>query len=339
MKYNTLSDGDFRARRAYFTKVARGRAAGAATAAGQIGSPGPGAGRRRIQDAGIELSGVSKRFLTPAGTAFTALRDVDLVVAPGQFCAVVGPTGCGKSTTLTLVAGLDRPSGGSVQVGGQPVTGITSGTSFMFQADALLPWKTVLANVAMGPVFHGAAKKAAQASARDWLRVVGLAGFEDHHPHQLSGGMRKRVSLAAALINEPSILLMDEPFGALDVQTKAIMSNELLRLWDQTRPSVIFVTHDLEEAIALADQVVVMTAGPGTVKAVYDIDLPRPRGAVQEIRFEPRFLELHHQIWESLREEVERAYARTAPPTLDNPPAAGSPPAPGPVAHGKGERS
>ena len=124
--------------------------------------------------------------------------------------------------------------------------------------------------------------------------------------------MRKRVSLAAALINEPSILLMDEPFGALDVQTKAMMSNELLALWEQTRPSVIFVTHDLEEAIALADQVVVMTVGPGTVKAVYDIDLPRPRGAVQEIRFEPRFLELHHQIWESLREEVERAYARTA---------------------------
>ena len=144
------------------------------------------------------------------------------------------------------------------------------------------------------------------------MRRVHLVGFENHHPHQLSGGMRKRVSLAAALINEPSILLMDEPFGALDVQTKAMMSNELLALWEQTRPSVIFVTHDLEEAIALADQVVVMTVGPGTVKAVYDIDLPRPRGAVQEIRFEPRFLELHHQIWESLREEVERAYARTA---------------------------
>jgi NitT/TauT family transport system ATP-binding protein len=155
-------------------------------------------------------------------------------------------------------------------------------------------------------------RKEAQAQAREWVRRVGLAGFEDHHPHQLSGGMRKRVSLAAALINEPSTLLMDEPFGALDVQTKAMMSNELLGLWEQTRPSVIFVTHDLEEAIALADQVVLMTAGPGTVKAVYDIDLPRPRGAVQEIRFEPRFLELHHQIWESLREEVERAYSRTA---------------------------
>jgi NitT/TauT family transport system ATP-binding protein len=258
------------------------------------------------------LSGVTKRFVTPGGTAFTALRDVTMTVEPGQFCAVVGPSGCGKSTTLTMVAGLDRPSAGTVAVGGSPVNGIGSGTSFMFQTDALLPWKTVLGNVAMGPLFHRVPKKTALTDAREWLRVVGLAGFENHHPHQLSGGMRKRVSLAAALINEPKILLMDEPFGALDVQTKAMMSNELLTLWDQTRPSVIFVTHDLEEAIALADKVVLMTAGPGTIKAVYDIDLPRPRGAVQEIRFEPRFLELHHQIWETLRGEVERAHARAA---------------------------
>jgi NitT/TauT family transport system ATP-binding protein len=197
-------------------------------------------------------------------------------------------------------------------VDGQVVDGIAGGMSFMFQADALLPWKTVLGNVAMGPQFRGVAKREAQADARDWLRRVGLAGFEDHHPHQLSGGMRKRVALAAALINQPELLLMDEPFGALDVQTKAIMSNELLGLWEQTRPSVIFITHDLEEAVALADKVVVMTVGPGTVKAVFDVDLPRPRGEVQEIRFDSRFLELHHQIWESLREEVQRAYARTA---------------------------
>jgi NitT/TauT family transport system ATP-binding protein len=264
------------------------------------------------QAARIELSGVTKRFATPSGSLFTAVRDVDMTIEPGKFCAVVGPSGCGKSTTLTMVSGLDWPSAGTVSVGGKPVDGITAGTGFMFQSDALLPWKTVLDNVALGPVFRGVPKKEAQAQAREWVRRVHLAGFENHHPHQLSGGMRKRVSLAAALINEPSTLLMDEPFGALDVQTKAMMSNELLALWEQTKPSVIFVTHDLEEAIALADQVVVMTVGPGTVKAVYDIDLPRPRGAVQEIRFEPRFLELHHQIWESLREEVERAYARTA---------------------------
>ena len=221
-----------------------------------------------------------------------------MTVEPGEFCAVVGPSGCGKSTTLTMVAGLDQASEGTVSVGGQPVTGIGRGTSFMFQTDALLPWKTVLGNVALGPLFRGVPKKQALTDARDWLRMVGLTGFEDHHPHQLSGGMRKRVALAAALINEPSILLMDEPFGALDVQTKAIMSTELLTLWDQSRPSVIFVTHDLEEAIALADKVVVMTAGPGTVKAVFDIDLPRPRGSVQEIRFGQRFTELHHEIWE-----------------------------------------
>ena len=263
-------------------------------------------------DAGIALSGVTKRFLTPSGEAFTALDDVTFSVEPGQFCAVVGPTGCGKSTTLSLVSGLDRPSEGTIVVGGKPVDGVTDGIGVMFQADALLPWKTVLGNVAMGPVFRRVPKKEALSSARDWLRRVGLAGFEDRYPHQLSGGMRKRVAMAAALINEPRVLIMDEPFGALDVQTKAIMSTELLTLWEQLRPSVIFITHDLDEAVALADRVVVMTSSPGSVKAVYDIDLPRPRGSVQEIRFQPRFVELQHQIWDTLREEVERAYAATA---------------------------
>lgn len=266
-------------------------------------------------DARIELAGVTKRFTSPTGVAFTALREVSLTVEPGQFCAIVGPTGCGKSTTLSLVSGLDRPTAGAARVGGRPVEGITRGTSFMFQADAQLPWKSVLDNVALGPRFHGVSKRQAHTQARDWLRRVGLTGFEDYYPHQLSGGMRKRVSLAAALINEPSILLMDEPFGALDVQTKAIMSNELLQLWEQTRPTVLFITHDLEEAIALADVVVVMTVRPGTVKNIYPIDLPRPRGAVQEIRFQPRFLELHEQIWQSLREEVEHAYSQTTATT------------------------
>jgi len=197
-----------------------------------------------------------------------------------------------------------------VLVNEQPVTGITKGASFVFQTDALMPWKSVEANVALGPMFRGTRKAEALRLARDWLATVGLSGFEKHYPHQLSGGMRKRVSLAAALINEPTMLMMDEPFSALDVQTRAIMSNELLALWEKSRPSVMFVTHDLEEAIALADKVVVITAGPGTVKATYDIDLPRPRGAVQEIRFDKRFLELYQQIWESLREEVERAYIR-----------------------------
>ena len=194
-----------------------------------------------------------------------------------------------------------------MRVDGKPVSGITPGVGFMFQNDAVFPWKSVLDNVAAGPRFRGS--RPANAAARDWLRRVGLAGFEDRYPHQLSGGMRKRVALAQSLINEPRVLLMDEPFSALDVQTRSIMSDELLGLWEQTRPAVIFVTHDLEEAIALADKVVVLTAGPGRIKATFKIDLPRPRKA-QEIRFTDEFVALYSEIWEALRSEVETAYAR-----------------------------
>lgn len=260
----------------------------------------------------IDIIGLTKRFLTPKGEPFTAIQDVTLAVEPGQFCAIVGPTGCGKSTTLAQVSGLDKPSSGSVQVGGHIVDGITNGVSYMFQADALFPWKSVLQNVLIGPVLLGTPKKQAESLAKDWLRRVGLSGFEDRYPHQLSGGMRKRVALAAALINNPRILLMDEPFGALDVQTKAIMQTELLGLWEELRPSVLFITHDLDEAVALSDRVVIMTSGPGTVKDIFDIDLPRPRGDVQTLRHEQRFIELQTQIWESLRDEVPRAYERTA---------------------------
>ncbi len=264
-------------------------------------------------DAGrIEIRGLTKRYLTPKGETFTAIQDVSLTVEPGQFCAIVGPTGCGKSTTLAQVSGLERPSAGSVSVGDRVVDGITKGVSYMFQADALFPWKTVLNNVLIGPVLLGTPKKEATALAMDWLRRVGLSGFEDRYPHQLSGGMRKRVAMAAALINNPRILLMDEPFGALDVQTKAIMQNELLQLWEGLRPSVLFITHDLDEAVALADKVVIMTSSPGSIKNVFDIDLPRPRGDVQQIRHEERFLELQGQIWSSLKDEVTRAYKQTA---------------------------
>ncbi|MGA0567439.1 ABC transporter ATP-binding protein [Rathayibacter sp. KR2-224] len=259
----------------------------------------------------IEVVGLTKRFLTPKGVPFTAIRDVTLTVEPGQFCAIVGPTGCGKSTTLAQVSGLEHPSAGSVRVGGQTVDGVTSGVSYMFQSDSLFPWKTVLNNVLVGPTLTGTPKREATELAMDWLRRVGLAGFEDRYPHQLSGGMRKRVAMAAALINNPRILLMDEPFGALDVQTKAIMQTELLQLWEQLRPSVLFITHDLDEAVALADKVVIMTSSPGTVKDVFDVDLPRPRGDVQEIRHEERFLEIQRRIWESLKEEVTRAYEQT----------------------------
>ena len=259
--------------------------------------------------AAIELRNVTKRFPTPAGQLYTAIRDVTLSVAPGEFCAVVGPTGCGKSTTLSLISGLERPSEGEVQVMGKPVQGIDPRIGYVFQTDAVFPWKDVLNNVATGPRFRRMPKKVAFEQAREWIARVGLSGFEDRYPHQLSGGMRKRVALAQTFINEPQILLMDEPFSALDVQTRALMENELLQLWSTLKASVVFVTHDLEEAISLADRVCVLTAGPGTVKGIYTIDLPRPR-KVEEIRFEPRFVQLYHEIWEDLRNEVIISYER-----------------------------
>jgi NitT/TauT family transport system ATP-binding protein len=257
----------------------------------------------------IELANVSQRFITPDGRSLTALRNFNMKVRRGEFCAVVGPTGCGKSTTLSLVAGLARPSSGQVRIMGRPVGGIDPNVGFVFQQDAVFPWRNVLDNVAAGPLFRGETKRRALERARDWVRRVGLTGFEAHYPHQLSGGMRKRVALAQTLINGPNILLMDEPFSALDVQTRILMQDELLRLWSATSASVVFVTHDLEEAIALADRVFVLTAGPATVKAVYDIDLPRPR-VTAEVRYQPRFIELSQVVWHDLRDEVLISYER-----------------------------
>jgi len=277
------------------------------TVSDTVPAPPPGRGTPAI-----ELRAVTKRFRTPSGGVYTAIEDLDLTVEPGEFCAVVGPTGCGKSTTLSLVSGLEAANGGAALIHGGPVAGIDPRVGFMFQTDAVFPWRSVLDNVAAGPRFRGVAKHEAVETARDWLRRVGLSGFEDRLPHQLSGGMRKRVALAQTLINEPEILLMDEPFSALDVQTRQIVQDELLSLWELTRPAVVFVTHDLEEAISLADKVVVLTAGPGTVKDTFRIDLPRPRH-VQEIRFQPRFVELYEQIWTSLRDEVQAVNAARTP--------------------------
>jgi NitT/TauT family transport system ATP-binding protein len=260
--------------------------------------------------AAIELQNVTKRFRTPKGEIYTALRDLNLSVAPGEFFAIVGPTGCGKSTTLGLISGLERPSVGEVKVMGKPVQGIDTRIGYVFQSDAVFPWKNVLRNVSTGPQYRGQRKAEALEQARDWIQRVGLAGFEDRYPHQLSGGMRKRVALAQTFINGPQILLMDEPFSALDVQTRTMMEDELLQLWSAASASVVFVTHDLEEAISLADKVCVITAGPGTVKGIYTIDLPRPRN-LTEIRFDPRFVHLYHQIWEDLRNEVLVSYERT----------------------------
>ena len=257
----------------------------------------------------IELNSVTKYFRTPTGQLYTALRELSLHVEPGEFCAIVGPTGCGKSTTLSLISGLDRPSVGEVKVLGQEVQGIGSQIGYVFQTDAVFPWRNVLSNVAAGPLFRGHPKNESLGKAREWIARVGLSGFEDRYPYQLSGGMRKRVALAQTFINEPQILLMDEPFSALDVQTRTLMGDELLGLWSANQASVVFVTHDLEEAIALSDKVCVLTAAPATVKGIYKIDLPRPR-KVAEIRFDPRFVQIYQEIWEALRDEVLISYER-----------------------------
>lgn len=254
----------------------------------------------------VSLRHATKRFLTGSGGTHTAVSDITLDIVQGEFVAVVGPTGCGKSTTLSLVSGLEPPSEGTVTVDGRPVDGIPDGVGYMFQADAMLPWRTVLKNVAAGPLWRGESAEDARAKAGDWIDRVGLAGFEQYYMHQLSGGMRKRVALAQTLVNEPSILLMDEPFSALDVQTRALMQNELLDLWSGTGAAVIFVTHDLEEAITLADRVIVMTASPARIKDEFRIALDRPRN-VEEIRMTPEFIKIYTEIWGSLASEVETA--------------------------------
>ena len=242
---------------------------------------------------------------------YTAVEDATLVVSPGEFVSVVGPTGCGKSTLLNVAAGLLPPSDGSVAVFGAPLAGLNRSAGYMFQADSLMPWRSALSNVIAGLEFRGTPKQEAQAKGRDWLARVGLAGFEDRYPHQLSGGMKKRVALAQMLILDPQILLMDEPFSALDVQTRVLMENELLELWSADRKSVLFITHDLEEAISLSDRVVVLSAGPATRPiGEFRIDLPRPRD-VAEIRMTPRFVQLHESIWHAMKDEVLKGYAQS----------------------------
>lgn len=258
----------------------------------------------------LRLTGVTCAFPGRAGTAaYTAVENVDIGVVEGEFVAVVGPTGCGKSTLLNVAAGLLAPTLGTVSVFGEPLRDINTRAGYMFQSEALMPWRTAKANVTAGLEFRGMARDEAGTRADDWLRRVGLAAHGDKYPHQLSGGMRKRAALAQTLILDPKILLMDEPFSALDVQTRSLMENELLALWQQNRKSVLFVTHDLEEAISLSDRVVLLSAGPASRPiGEFPIDLPRPRD-VAEIRLTPRFLDLHRSIWEALRDEVQKAYA------------------------------
>ncbi|HSQ10956.1 MAG TPA: ABC transporter ATP-binding protein [Burkholderiaceae bacterium] len=289
--------------------------------------------------AAVSLQGITCTFVSrdDRSQRYTAVRDVSLDIAPGEFVSVVGPTGCGKSTLLNVAAGLLEPSSGTVHVFGEPLAGINRRAGYMFQSEALMPWRTARDNVLAGLQFRGMTESDASAVADDWLQRVGLGGFGDRYPHQLSGGMRKRTSLAQTLVLDPDIILMDETFSALDVQTRQLMENELLELWARggdarraapskspapwgggreaaggatNRKAVLFITHDLDEAIAMSDRVVVLSAGPASHPiGEFVIDLARPRD-VAEVRVTPRFIDLHKAIWNVMREEVLKGYAQ-----------------------------
>jgi NitT/TauT family transport system ATP-binding protein len=263
------------------------------------------------QAAAVALDQVTITFGLAHGGIYTAVERATLNVADGEFVAIVGPTGCGKSTLLNIAAGLMAPSTGSVDVFGSRLNALNRQAGYLFQADALFPWKTALENVAIGLETAGTPQEQARARAQSWLTRVGLSSFGDRYPHMLSGGQRKRVGLAQVLIRDPKILLMDEPFGPLDAQTRQIMGNLLLDLWNADRKAVLFVTHDLEEAIALSDRVVIMSAGPAArVIGDWRVKLARPRD-ISEVRLDPAFHELHREIWHMLKAEVIKGYAQT----------------------------
>ena len=259
----------------------------------------------------VALSNVTVAFRVARGGVFTAVERASLNVADGEFVAIVGPTGCGKSTLLNVTAGLLAPAAGEADIFGARLSGLNRQAGYLFQADALFPWETALDNVAIGLETAGTPASEAKPRAREWLKRVGLAAFADRYPHMLSGGQRKRVGLAQVLIRDPKILLMDEPFGPLDAQTRQIMGNLLLDLWSADRKAVMFVTHDLEEAIALSDRVVIMSAGPASrIIGDFRVPLSRPRD-ISEVKLDPAFHELHRDIWHKLKAEVVKGYAQT----------------------------
>jgi NitT/TauT family transport system ATP-binding protein len=259
----------------------------------------------------VALDDATVAFRLADGRTYTAVEKAQLKVEHGEFVAIVGPTGCGKSTLLNVAAGLLKPASGAVRIFDAPLSGLNRQAGYLFQADALFPWKTAQDNVAIGLEIKGVARHEALEDARRWLASVGLAAFGNRYPHMLSGGQRKRVGLAQVLIRDPKILLMDEPFGPLDAQTRQIMGNLLLQLLTADRKAVLFVTHDLEEAIALADRVVIMSAGPGArIIGDWRVPLARPRD-IFEVRLQKEFHELHREIWDVLKNEVMKGYAQS----------------------------
>ena len=253
----------------------------------------------------LELNDVTVSFQSPDGSRMTALRDMSLSVEQGELVALVGPSGCGKSTALNVLAGQVRPVSGQVRLAGEPVKGVSPSVGYISQADTLLPWRPVLDNVALAMELRGVEKRERREAARGLMARMGLSGFEDNYPRELSGGMKKRAAIARVLAVDPAILMMDEPFGPLDALTKEKLQDEILALWESTGCTILYVTHDLTEAITLADRVVLMSARPGRVVREYPIDLPRPR-RVMDVKFSPRFVELERAIWQDLQGELHR---------------------------------
>jgi len=255
----------------------------------------------------IDVSDVFKVFVARGKRlqqrAFLALQDVNLRIAPGRFVSFVGPSGCGKSTLLNMIAGLVRPTEGEVRYKGRAVAEVNTDVGYITQDDNLLPWRTLQENVEVALEFRGVPADERRPQALKYIEMVGLSGFEHHYPHELSGGMRKRTALVRTLIYEPSVILMDEPFGPLDAQTRVILQDELLRLWEGTGKTIVFVTHDLVEAIALSDEIVLFSRAPGTIKQVYQVPLPRPRD-VFHIHADPNFPAFYDRLWRDLKEEI-----------------------------------
>jgi NitT/TauT family transport system ATP-binding protein len=255
-------------------------------------------------DTKIRIRGLNKKFTVPGGHVVTALEDFDLDVPTGQFLTLVGPSGCGKTTFLRMLAGLETPTTGTIEVNGGSAG--RPENSMVFQGDSIFPWMSVWQNAAYGLTVRGVSRAEIKETVGHYLDATGLTKFADAYPHQLSGGMRQRVSIARAFANDPEILLMDEPFSALDEQNKTLLQAELLRIWDETRKTVVFITHSVDEAVTLSDRIMVMSAQPGRAKAFIDVPFERPRDVLQ-LRHEPAYGEIVYDIWSQLKEEVEKA--------------------------------